>query len=521
MLFNLLLNIGLLVLIATMLTNLPPVRALLLEEKQTFRSRLWLSLIFGMVSICSTYIGVPIQGAIVNTRVIGVMAAGLLGGPYVGVGAALIGGIHRYLFDIGGFTAVSCALSTIMEGAIGAAFSRKFKAGEIGGGELFLLTAVAEMGQMAIILLVARPYSAAIALVEKISLPMILMNSFGMMVFIGVFNRIFLVEESLYGEKMRIALAIAEKSLPHLRNGLHSREDMAEAVRIYTAQGDQREIFCPALEGNVVIAAPLVEQDKVVGSLAIIVKKRWHGYKPHLIIVTELARLFSTQLELSDLDYQRRLRKRAELRALQNQVNPHFLYNILNTISSVCRENPDRARELLLTLSLYYRQTLENEQYMIRLSTELYQVMNYLKLEQARFEEKLAVEFDIEEELDCVLPSFILQPLVENAVRYGVDKRGFRIINISAETKEDAAVIAVTDHGSGIPDEVVRSLKAGQGKGVGLLNVHKRLQSLYGEEGGLQITVTENGSRVAFRIPLGKIEDLGEPAAISAQGRAV
>ena len=370
------------------------------------------------------------------------------------------------------------------------------------------------------------------------------------------------------------ALAIAEKSLPHLRNGLHSREDMAEAVRIihrstdceavmitdakevlakvggggefealehcpliapipdsirtgnalmeiYTAQGDQREIFCPALEGNVVIAAPLVEQDKVVGSLAIIVKKRWHGYKPHLIIVTELARLFSTQLELSDLDYQRRLRKRAELRALQNQVTPHFLYNILNTISSVCRENPDRARELLLTLSLYYRQTLENEQYMIRLSTELYQVMNYLKLEQARFEEKLAVEFDIEEELDCVLPSFILQPLVENAVRYGVDKRGFRIINISAETKEDAAVIAVTDHGSGIPDEVVRSLKAGQGKGVGLLNVHKRLQSLYGEEGGLQITVTENGSRVAFRIPLGKIEDLGEPAAISAQGRAV
>ena len=225
MLFNLLLNIGLLVLIATMLTNLPPVRALLLEEKQTFRSRLWLSLIFGMVSICSTYIGVPIQGAIVNTRVIGVMAAGLLGGPYVGVGAALIGGIHRYLFDIGGFTAVSCALSTIMEGAIGAAFSRKFKSGEIGGGELFLLTAVAEMGQMAIILLVARPYSAAIALVEKIALPMILMNSFGMMVFIGVFNRIFLVEESLYGEKMRIALAIAEKSLPHLRNRLRGGHD--------------------------------------------------------------------------------------------------------------------------------------------------------------------------------------------------------------------------------------------------------------------------------------------------------
>ena len=101
-----------------------------------------------------------------------------------------------------------------------------------------------------------------------------------------------------------------------------------------------------------VIAAPLVEQDKVVGSLAIIVKKRWHGYKPHLIIVTELARLFSTQLELSDLDYQRRLRKRAELRALQNQVNPHFLYNILNTISSVCLlYTSDPRKKVLFELS--------------------------------------------------------------------------------------------------------------------------------------------------------------------------
>ena len=132
------------------------------------------------------------------------------------------------------------------------------------------------------------------------------------------------------------------------------------------------------------------------------------------IIVTELARLFSTQLELSDLDYQRRLRKRAELRALQNQVNPHFLYNILNTISSVCRENPDRARELLLTLSLYYRQTLANEQYMIRLSTELYQVMNYLKLEQTRFEEKLAVEFDIKKKINSDNPTYIMQNIVKN-----------------------------------------------------------------------------------------------------------
>ncbi|MDD6058571.1 MAG: LytS/YhcK type 5TM receptor domain-containing protein, partial [Clostridiales bacterium] len=106
MFFNLLLNIGLLVLIANTLTTLTVVRNMLTEGKHTVKSCIALSVLFGLISICSTYTGVRTQGAIVNTRVIGVLAAGLLGGPYVGMGTALIGGLHRYLFDIGGFTAV-------------------------------------------------------------------------------------------------------------------------------------------------------------------------------------------------------------------------------------------------------------------------------------------------------------------------------------------------------------------------------------------------------------------------------
>ena len=147
MFFNLLLNIGLLVLIATMLTKLPMVRSMLLEDSHAMGSRAALAVIFGLVSIFSTYTGVRAQGAIVNTRVIGVLAAGLLGGPYVGIGAAVIGGLHRYLFDIGGFTAVSCAVSTFVEGLIGSAFSKRFKAGKIDGAGVFLITALAEMGR--------------------------------------------------------------------------------------------------------------------------------------------------------------------------------------------------------------------------------------------------------------------------------------------------------------------------------------------------------------------------------------
>ena len=551
MFFNLLLNIGLLVLIATMLTKLPMVRSMLLEDSHAMGSRAALAVIFGLVSIFSTYTGVRAQGAIVNTRVIGVLAAGLLGGPYVGIGAAVIGGLHRYLFDIGGFTAVSCAVSTFVEGLIGSAFSKRFKAGKIDGAGVFLITALAEIGQMAIILLISRPFPAALDLVCLIAFPMIIMNALGMVVFLGTFNRVFMEEDSQFAEKMRLAMGIVDQSLPHLRKGLYSTADMeatadiiyqstsCAAVMITDAQkilamkgenwydvlrdeavlkpilssihdrkpttfsyAEKTDPLYHILKNHIIVAAPLIEMDKPVGSLTMMVKKHWHTSQSNLDFASELARLFSTQLELSDLDYQKQLRRKAEFKALQSQVNPHFLYNALNTISCVCRENPDRARELILTLSSYYRQALENDQYMLSLHTELYHVASYLELEQARFEEKLVVELVVEDDLNCKVPSFILQPLVENAVRHGGDRTGARHVSISAHSVEGMAEIAVADRGQGIPREVVLGLYTGQGKGVGLSNVHKRLKSIYGEDNGLKIETSEAGSRVWFRIPL-------------------
>ena len=551
MFFNLLLNIGLLVLIATMLTKLPMVRSMLLEDSHAMGSRAALAVISGLVSIFSTYTGVRAQGAIVNTRVIGVLAAGLLGGPYVGIGAAVIGGLHRYLFDIGGFTAVSCAVSTFVEGLIGSAFSKRFKAGKIDGAGVFLITALAEIGQMAIILLISRPFPAALDLVRLIAFPMIIMNALGMVVFLGTFNMVFMEEDSQFAEKMRLAMGIVDQSLPHLRKGLYSTADMeatadiiyqstsCAAVMITDAQkilamkgenwydvlrdeavlkpilgsihdrkpttfsyAEKTDPLYHILKNHIIVAAPLIEMDKPVGSLTMMVKKHWHTSQSNLDFASELARLFSTQLELSDLDYQKQLRRKAEFKALQSQVNPHFLYNALNTISCVCRENPDRARELILTLSSYYRQALENDQYMLSLHTELYHVASYLELEQARFEEKLVVELDVEDDLNCKVPSFILQPLVENAVRHGGDRTGARHVSISAHSVEGMAEIAVADRGQGIPREVVLGLYTGQGKGVGLSNVHKRLKSIYGEDNGLKIETSEAGSRVWFRIPL-------------------
>ena len=108
--FNMLLNIGLLVLIAALLTNLEFVRTLFLEEQSSIFSKTALAVIFGIISIVSTYTGTYTDGAIINTRVIGVLAAGLLGGPYVGMLTALIAGIHRYLFAVLQLYLVLCLL---------------------------------------------------------------------------------------------------------------------------------------------------------------------------------------------------------------------------------------------------------------------------------------------------------------------------------------------------------------------------------------------------------------------------
>lgn len=551
MFFSLLLNIGLLVLIATLLTHVPFVRRLLLNSNNPVSGQIALALIFGAISIVSTYTGVRAQGAIVNTRVIGVLAAGLLGGPYAGMGAAVIGGMHRYLFDIGGFTAVSCAVSTFVEGLIGSAFSKRFKQGRLDGTGIFLITAAAEVAQMAIILLISRPFQAALDLVRLIAFPMITMNALGMVVFIRTFNRVFIEEDSVFAGKMRLALRIADQSLPHLRKGLYSTADMESTAQIIYQSiscaavmiTDTRKIlaFCgdpkytdlktdwilapilksiqdkkattfvsaerqdplySLLKGHTIIAAPLIEHNEPIGSLTIMVKKQWHTSEANVSFADELARLFSTQLELSDLEYQKKLRRKAELRALQSQVNPHFLYNALNTISYVCRENPNRARELILTLSSYYRQTLENDRYMLSLHTELYHVNSYLELEKARFEEKLSVEIHVDENLDCMVPSFILQPLVENAVRYGADKSGSRFVSIRAVRRGGLAEISVSDHGPGIPPTVLENLQSGAGnEGVGLENVHRRLKSIYGEENGLQAVNTPEGACVYFTVP--------------------
>lgn len=199
--------------------------------------------------------------------------------------------------------------------------------------------------------------------------------------------------------------------------------------------------------------------------------------------------------------------KKRSLRRCSPRFNPHFLYNALNTISCICDEDAGKASDLILTLASYYRQTLENDQYMLDIDTEINHVRTYLEIEKARFEEKLRVEINVEDGLSCQVPSFILQPIVENAVRYGNSADGVRRVEISAKRVqsgpgEELVRIGVRDHGKGFePEEAERILTGNKTGSVGLKNVNERLKSTYGKRYGLEIRNTDDGADVSFCIP--------------------
>lgn len=246
------------------------------------------------------------------------------------------------------------------------------------------------------------------------------------------------------------------------------------------------------------VAAPFMIQNQAVGCLIVWVKKQWVFMQSELELQQHLVNLSSYQLALSELERQKDMRQKAELKALQFQVNPHFLFNALNTVSCVCRENPNRARELLIILANYFRYNLNSEVYMVPFEEEMDHVRDYLELEKARFEENLVITYEVPDKIGLKIPTLILQPIVENAVRYGMNRQGKRVVAIKAKEEGTGCRVYIRDEGKGMPKEVLEKLMSGQaiGNSVGLSNVHKRMKSIYGEEKGLLITSTNEGTCV-------------------------
>lgn len=263
------------------------------------------------------------------------------------------------------------------------------------------------------------------------------------------------------------------------------------------------------------VLVPLQLRREVVGSLALLTDNRPESVADLSRSGEIFAQILSLQIELGQLDRQAQLAAEAELNALRAQINPHFLFNTLNTIVSYSREDPEMARRLLLRLADLFRTTMNLSGQIITFAEEYQHVKNYLFIEQARFRERLKVVYDVDPQvLKVGIPALSVQPLVENAVRHGIGPTG-RPGTVEVRARLDFILlrvqITVSDDGVGISPERIpellrprpAALSRTASRGVGLSNINERLRRLYGEQCSLQMNSRPgHGTSVHLRIPM-------------------
>lgn len=575
-------KVGIIVIVAFLLSKMKSFRQIVQTNHST-NEKLKLILLFGAFGVISNYTGIEVysntigraewlseidqESALANTRVMGIVIGGLLGGPSVGIGAGLIAGLHRY--TLGGFTAFSCSVSTILAGILAGYIGNKRK--KHGKSITPLFTAMVGMTleavQMLIILVTAKPFEEALHLVQLISIPMIFVNGLGTLLFVYILQTIKQDEERARAKQTNLAFHIADRTLPYFRQGLNSHSckaiseimlkltdadavavtDNCQVLAHIGAASDhhipksnpltgltyrvlenrnislartKQEIACPhkdcPLEAAIVL--PLKVKDKMVGTLKMYYTQADKLDQIQQQLAEGLANLFSTQLELAEAEQQAELLKDAEIKALQAQIHPHFLFNSINTISALCRTDPEKARHLLLSLGSFFRGNLQGARQMfIPLEKEIENVKAYLSLEQTRFPGKYFIDFIIEPNLEKEwIPPFTLQPLVENAIHYGFPKSKKEAkVTIKVYTDKDYLHIDVIDNGKGISPERMKLLgqqvvSSNKGNGTAIYNINERLKGIYNGKASLTINSEEHkGTNIIMRIPLGSRGGLG------------
>lgn len=418
--------------------------------------------------------------------------------------------------------------------------------------------AVGEAVHMCLVLGLARPYAQAVDLVEVIGLPMILLNGVGAAIFVQALRMQMHFRDLRDSSQARQILSIANRTLPHLRAGLSAASARATAEIIL----DETRVAAVALTSNDMVMAhvgaasdhhraghsvctqatrrvatdgiplfvtghdeigcqleacplcsaiivPLRKGDTILGCLNLYGTKDRPLDQTLFELAKGLADLFATQIELEDIGIKNQLLARAEIRRLQAQINPHFLFNSLNTVASFCRTAPGQARELILDLARYMRRNLDTSREAIHLAEEVEQIRAYLVIEKARFGERIRAVIDIDPETEhCLVPPLLIQPLVENSVRHGIlgNEEG-GVVRLATSMEDGHVVVVVEDDGAGMPESTRQGILNGtpvtaHGEGIGASNCNQRLVQLYGPAYALSIDSAPGmGTRITFRVP--------------------
>ena len=516
------------------------------------QGKLRLYLIFTLITILGNYLGTPVLagGALLNSRAVGSTLAGLLGGPILGTLVGLTAGLHR--MTLGGAAAGSGAVATTLEGFAAGLIHIALKDKPqllVTKRVAFLTVFVGEIVHMGIVLAFTKPYASAVAIVRIIALPMVLLNPVGAALLMAVLKHRQRNLDQIAAASSGAALRVAQRALGLMSRGFGPgmAAEMAAIVREETGVGGVAVTDTERVLGFVgigadhhrpggMISSPLTRQAIAGGAVVFAdgVHQHYHcdlapGCPIHSALIVPLqvdgtvigtvqlfeprsrrflnmnrtlgegiGDLLSSQLLIARYQEQKNLLVLGELKLLQAQVNPHFLFNSLNTIMAVIRKDATRGRELVYHLSNYFRKNLKRSSPFSTLEEELEHIRAYLEIEKARFE-GLVVEIDVPPELLGVqVPTFTLQPLLENAIKHGISEMLTPGIARIRAYEENGAVRIDVEDNAGAYEESGRDKD-----GLGLQIVEKRMRSVVGAASRLEIYCIPNElTRITIRMPL-------------------
>ncbi|WP_174615107.1 LytS/YhcK type 5TM receptor domain-containing protein [Virgibacillus ihumii] len=566
-------RLGLLLVIAFVLTRIPGFRSLLYREYSKMMSLVHIC-VFGLFGITGTITGVVIIGdstvirefvwsieegqMVVSLSLVAIVIAGLLGGPIVGLGAGIIAGAH--LFYLGGIGVMANALVNPLTGLL-AGWTARFFSQErvISPLKALFIGIFPPVLHMQLLLIFEPDQENMIAIVNAIGLPLVLSNAIAIAIFTAMIGIALREQENEAALATKQALTIAEEALPFLKKD--SQQEMADSIAelLYSrlklaavSVTDQKEVLahkglgadhhrpgnrlitslshealtskqmqiayshteidcktdnCP-LQSAIII--PIMDANNATGLIKFYFKKAQHIRPVEIMLAQGLGQLISNQLNTIATEKLRTHMRDTELRNLQAQINPHFLFNTLHLIAALFRKDPEKARHITVQLAQFMRFNIGLvSESLVTMEKECEHVNAYIAIIQTRFSSQMEISFSAAEDISHVqIPPSTIQPLVENSVQHGLRNitSGGKV-TVSIEKAENSLQIVVRDNGIGFPEEILllggqTSLKSRKNKGAGLYNVNQRLISLLGEEAKLRIRNLKNGgSEVALTIP--------------------
>lgn len=567
-------RIGLLLIIAFVLTRIPGFRSLVYRNS-SIKMTLINIVLFGVFGIISSTLGIVISGNEINTHglildvekhemvislsLVAIVIAGLLGGPVVGLGAGIIAGMH--LFFLGGTGWLANLLINPLAGLLAGLTGRFFsKERVISPVQALFIGIFPPIIQMQLLLIFNPENKEVVDVINTVGLPLVLSNSVGIAIFTAMIGIILKEQENEAAIATKQALTIAEEALPFLKkesvtemaegiaNLLYDRLEVAavsvtneEQVLAHVGIGSnhhqinnaiitpiskqaledkeikvaysKEEIACTDINCplEAVIIIPILSTQKELSLIKFYFKKTQHMRPVDHVIAKGIGQIISNELNVIAHEKIQANILDAELRALQAQINPHFLFNTLNLIATLFRVDPQRARHITIQLANFMRFNLNLvSKPLIILERECEHLESYIEIIEARFSKRIKINLEIDSGLSHVLiPPSTIQPIVENAIEHGLNKvvqNG--IVSIIIKRIDDLIQISIIDNGKGFTEEEINELAKHRKRethvgGVGLYNVNQRLISLLGEKYKLQFrNVKNNGAEVFFFIPI-------------------